>query len=110
MDYPLCDRTVTIYRNTGQQILRRVAHNCYYAYEDCLTVSGNVPVFQRKCLLIQPGPQLLQPGDRVLAGEGPEVTVEGWDTFLPETVAGLSQIRQAKPWYLDGQICHYEGS
>ena len=61
----------------------------------------------RKFLLIQPGEsQLVQPGDRVMAGIGPE-TVD-WATFLPANIPTLSQVAYATAWYWEGKHCHTE--
>ncbi len=105
MDYPLCDRTVTVYHRQGEAVTRRVVHGCWYHYEDVCD-ENLVQGFARKFLLIQPGENMIYPGDRIFDGEGPE-TVD-WDTFLPVNVPGLSQAAYATPWQLNGQICHVE--
>ena len=33
MDYPFCDRTVTVYRLDRGQVQRLVVENCYYFWE-----------------------------------------------------------------------------
>lgn len=102
MGYPLCDRTVTLYRRTGDQVERRVLQGCFYRYEDC----ADEERFVRKCLLIWPGAEDIRPGDRVLEGVGPEIVV--WEQFLPICVPGLSEVDYAAPWYVDGQLVHWE--
>ena len=106
--YPMCQQTVTVYRKVGDAVVRRVAKNCYYRFEDCLTEDQQGLRFCRKCLLIQPGREALRPGDRVLEGEGPVITADRWDTFLPAAVPGLSQLAYAAPWHWEGEIQHWE--
>lgn len=108
MDYPMCCQTVTVYRKEGSAVTRRVARDCYYRYEDALTEDEQGQRFVRRFLLIQPGELPLRPGDRVLEGEGPEVTAAQWEGFVPVNVPGLSQAAYATAWRLSGQVCHWE--
>ena len=100
--YPLCDRTVTLYRQQDVQVIRQVLHGCFYRYEDVAEDDR----FVRKFLLIRPGAGELRPGDRVFDGIGPEEVV--WAEFLPVNVPGLSQAEYAAPHYFDGNIAHWE--
>ena len=106
--YPMCCQTVTIYRKEGAAVTRRVVRDCYYRYADTLTEAEQGVRFVRKFLLIQPGQERICPGDRVLEGEGPQVTADRWETFVPVNVPGLSQAAYAAPWHWEGQICHWE--
>ncbi len=107
LTYPFCDKTVTVYRLQDGQVHRTVVENCFYRWEDTNITGDTGDRFARKCLLIQPGDtQKVFPGDRVMPGEGPESV--DWDTFLPASVPGLSQIAYAAPWYWDGHISHTE--
>ena len=100
--YPLCDRTVTLYRNTGEKVERQVLEGCFYRYEDIL--SGEQ--FARKFVLIHPGAEEIRPGDRVYDGIGPEQVV--WAEFLPITLPGLAEVSYAAPWYWEGKVVHWE--
>lgn len=106
--YPMCDQTVTVYRKVGDAIERRVVHGCYYRFEDHLTEDAQGLRFIRKFLLIQPGQKPIYPGDRILEGEGPSVSPNRWEQFLPAVVPGLSQVSYAAPWHWEGKICHWE--
>lgn len=108
ISYALCDQTVTVYHRQGDTVQRRVASGCFYRFEDHLTEDENGLRFVRKFLLIQPGPVPVHPGDRILEGEGPAVTADRWDRFLPVTVPGLSEVAYAAPWHWEGRICHWE--
>lgn len=108
LHYDLCDRTVTVYHKEGDTI-RRIVTQGFYHFEDCVTENDGVAQFFRKFLLILPGScQQIFPGDRVFDGEGPEITPEGWDGFVPSLVPGLSQAAYATPWYWEGAIVHTE--
>ena len=100
--YPLCDRTVTVYRRVGDTVARHVAQGCFYRYQDV----WDGEKFTRKFLLIQPGASDIRPGDRIFDGEGPETV--SWEAFLPVNVPGLSQVAYAAPWHWEGKIAHWE--
>lgn len=104
MEYPLCDQTVTVYRqDEAPQVLR----GCWFQWTDrhLRDVSGTRTV--REFLLVVPGKELrIFPGDRVLPGEGPRQV--DWQTFLPELVEGLVQVAWVKPCYWEGTLCHTE--
>ena len=109
MQYPFCNQTVTCYRLIDGQVQRQVLKNCYYHYRDEKIETDTGSRWVRKFLLIQPGEkQMVFPGDRILAGEGPEVTAEQWATFLPVNVPALGQVAYATPWYWAGRISHTE--
>ena len=109
LDYSLCDKTVTIYRQQGNQILRQVTKNCYFLHQ----VTCSIDVLGRReetiFQLIMPGEtQRVFPGDRVLEGIGPEISQEQWPGFIPAKVAGLAEVAYVKPCYWEGAICHVE--
>ena len=107
--YPLCDRTVTVYRCDGKQVQHQVVEGCWYEYSDHLLPDGLGNRLERKFLLILPGaPQRVFPGDRIYPGVGPEITPAQWSSFLPVNVPGLMQAEYAKPWYVDGKLVHTE--
>ena len=108
MVYPQCCQTVTVYRQQGDVIFRRVAEGCFYRYGDEEKVSPEGIRHVRKFLLIQPSGESILPGDRIYDGIGPEVTVQQWEHFLPAAVPGLSVAAYATPWHWEGQICHVE--
>ena len=100
--YPLCDRTVTVYRLEKGQVHRRVLTQCFYRYEDVAAEDR----FTRKFLLICPGTEALRPGDRIFDGIGPEQV--DWAQFLPVAVPGLSEAAYAAPRHWQGSIAHWE--
>lgn len=98
------EKTVTVYRLAEEGILRQVLCDCFYRYEDGLDKEG----FTRKFLLISTGAFPLCPGDRIYDGEGPQIMADQWDTFLPETVPGLSVAAYATARYLGERFHHWE--
>lgn len=109
MDYSLCDQTVTVYRKSGNQIIRRVISGCYYHWKKQRTEDETGARQEVFSLLILPGnSNAVKIGDRVIAGEGAQLPVTKWSTFLPGAVEGLSEINYMEPCYLDGEICHIE--
>ena len=109
MEYPLCDRTVTVYRPDGEQIHRQVVHGCYFQFEDRLVTNAAGQQRERPFLLIMPGDSLrVFAGDRVIAGEGPPVTKAQWEQFIPALVPELVQVGYVKPCYWQGSLCHAE--
>ena len=107
MNHPLCRQTVTLYRKTGDEVLRRVAENCFYSWQDCMEEREDGIRFQRKCFLVTPVE--IMPGDRVLEGVGPEIEKSEWTAFLPVYVPTLSELVYADAKYFLGRLHHYEG-
>lgn len=107
MVYPLCDRTVTVYRQEETGVKRQVLEGCYYHWHTQEHPSDVGLRQDTKFLLILPGDKFsLAIGDRIYDGIGPENV--DWDSFLPVLVPGLSQVEYVKPWYLGGRLCHTE--
>lgn len=94
--------TVTIYRENGMQVERTVCDNC--RFEVKVERKSDVLGDDRKvgCFLAVPGPVSAAPGDRVVAGIGPEVTA--WQQLPMDAIT----LTYAKPCYLQGQLHHTE--
>ena len=107
MRYPLCNRTVTVYRKTGDGVSRQVVNNCFYRYETAMTENEEGLRLNRTCLLVVPGDSFVpRVGDRVFDGIGPEQV--DWQQLLPPLVEGLSELNYAEPQYWLGKHCHTE--
>ena len=105
----LFDKTVTVYRKQGEEILRQVIENCYHCYEDVLQTDLNGCRKDRKFLLIVSWNALIvQPGSRVFDGIGPEIGLEQWDSFIPVNVAKLMEVSYAKSYSWGGKTSHVE--
>ncbi len=104
----LLDQTVTLYRLENGCVQRRVLEGCAYFWHDEEAADALGIRRTRKCLLIVPGAAQTRPGDRVLAGTGPEITAEQWPEFLPASTPALSQLAWVKPMHLHGRLHHTE--
>lgn len=105
MDYALCDQTITVYRNDGGNVTRKVYENAWFSQEEGVSHHTGEP--ERQFLLILPGPEgRVTVGDRVLPGTGPlEVT---WESFLPALVPGLVEVGRTRVFRVGEEICHTE--
>jgi len=107
MEYPLCNQTVTVYRLVDGQVCRRVLENCYLEVS-AKAVPGDCRQ-EQTFLLVVPGQEtLVQPGDRVLPGVGPEAV--SWERLLPVFVKELLVVSQVKRFYWEGAMSHLEAS
>lgn len=104
LDYSMCCMTVTVYHREG--LTRHVIGNAHYEYTREEAVSQGIREAQRQFLLVVPGHCPLQPGDKVVPGEGPEITA--WSQLNLADVPGLGVIRSVKPRYFRGRLCHTE--
>ncbi|MBE6926060.1 MAG: hypothetical protein E7461_04365 [Ruminococcaceae bacterium] len=101
MDYSLCKETVTVYRKVGDRIQRSYYHKCYLQCK-IVMVRDELGTFKKwEFMLIVPGDRPLMVGDRVVSGIGKDVSY--W-----YELGNAMQVSYAKPYYLDGKICHWE--
>ena len=109
LDYGLCRDTVTVYRLEGEQVSRQVLENCFLTWEEQSVTDIYGTRKGTEFLLIHPGKtQAVFPGDRVFAGEGPQITKEDWGSFIPAAVPGLGQVSYVRLYRWDGQLQHCE--
>ena len=107
--YPLCDQTVTVYRLSEGRIHRQVLVGCYLQTAESRLPQDDRP--QRTFLLVVPGPEAqILVGDRVVPGEGPQITLEGWQHFLPVSVPDLVVVGKTQRFYWEGQLSHTEAT
>ena len=89
--------TMTIYREIDGKVERTIVRNCRFEPEMELTSNILGDGRQEKCFLAVPAGVELRPGDRVAAGEGPD---------LPSTDA--VRLTTVRPRYLHGSLHHTE--
>ncbi|WP_417350049.1 hypothetical protein [Gemmiger sp.] len=97
----LCGETVTLYHPdpAAQTICRRVLRG----------VSWQQGRREKPEAAGQYGADYtLDPGDRVLLGEGPGVAWADWPGFVPAAVAGLAVVAYVLPLRLRGRVHHVE--
>lgn len=105
MEYPLCDQTVTVYRQGDGQVLRQVLENCYLELEEKLRTQD--ARLEKTFLLVVPGQlQRVFPGDRLVPGIGPEVA--DWEALLPAFLPQVLTVGKVKRFYWDGKLSHIE--
>lgn len=111
VDYRLCNQTVTVYHKADEGIYTRTVHrNAFLDYKKTQTVDKTGSKEANTFLLVLPGQeQLVFVGDKVLHGEGPEIsTREEWAAFVPAKVPGLVVVSYADPKYWMDKIVHTE--
>ena len=107
LDYSLCDQTVTFYRKSGAEILRKVADNCHLSRKYRETLEPYGKSMEKKFLLIIPAGTLTpMAGDRIYAGIGPEEV--DWERFLPALLPEVYEISYVNPCCWDGELVHWE--
>lgn len=107
----LCDRPVTVYhRDPSGTITRTVHPKAFVDRDKGLNVSKTGASEATGFLVVIPGDaQACEIGDKVLEGEGPEVSTDAqWRELIPSKVPGLVVVKHvdAKPW--GGGIAHTE--
>ncbi len=104
LDYSLCTMTVTVYHR--EDLTRHVIANAHYEFTDEAAVSGAVSSGDRHFLLVVPGEADIRVGDKVVLGEGPAIT--SWAALNAVDTPTLGVVRDRKPRYFRGQLCHTE--
>ena len=99
LDYSLCEDTVTVYHREG--LTRRVLRGVHFEETLRRAVDTGRAQDQWGFLLIVPGGSHIAVGDRLVTGEGPQITC--WaDT------AGFPTVESVKHCRFRGEICHTE--
>ena len=111
IDYSrLCNQTVTVYHQDGDTYTKTVFHNAFLDFRKNQTVDITGSKEANSFLLILPGAdQAVFIKDKVLLGEGPEITTrEDWAAFVPTKVPGLVVVDYVDPKYWQGRLVHTE--
>lgn len=106
----LCRQTVTVYRKEGDKCIRTVYPKAFLDFKKTQSVDKTGRKEANSFLLVIPGSsQTVFVGDKVLLGEGPEITTrEGWAAFIPSKVSNLVVVSYVDPKYWNGQMVHTE--
>ncbi len=137
VDYRLCNQTVTIYHQMGAgaafACTRIVFHGAFLDFRKVTATDKTGSRETNSFLLVLPSgwggrpvwkaPQeydasvaqentfTLAPKDKVLLGEGPEITTrEQWAALLPAQTTGLVVVRDVDPKYWKTAVCHVEAA
>lgn len=110
VDYRLCNQTVTVYHQENGRYTRTVHKRAFLDHKKTNSVDKTGSKEANSFLLVVPGDhQTVFIGDRVMLGEGPEITTrEEWAAFIPAKVSGLVVVSYADPKYWNGKIVHTE--
>lgn len=110
VDYRMCNQTITVYRKVGEEYTRTVIENAFFDFKKNQSVEKTGSKEANSFLLVIPGDtQTVFVGDKVMIGEGPEIsTREAWAAFIPAKVPGLVVVNYADPKYWNGKIVHTE--
>ena len=104
LDYSLCNMTVTVYRREG--LTRHVLEGVHYEYTSRQEVVDGVVKRSRGFLLVVPGDMVLEPGDMVMLGYGPNI--QRWEDLKLANFTSLGRITSVQRRYWNGNLCHTE--
>lgn len=111
VDYSKCDQTVTVYHWDGKETYTRtVLRRAFLDFRKTLNTDKTGSREANSFLLVIPcEEQGVFVGDKVLLGEGPEVsTREAWAALVPSKVPGLVVVKYVDPKYWGGKLVHVE--
>ena len=111
VSYEKCDQTVTVYhREEDKTVSRAVFPRAFLDFKKTRNVDKTGSHEVNSFLLVIPCETCpVFVGDKVLLGEGPEVTTrEDWAALIPARVPGLVVVKYVDPKYWKGKMCHVE--
>ena len=110
VDYRLCNQTVTVYHKDGDTYTRTVYEQAFLDFKKTQSVDKTGSKEANSFLLVIPGDtQAVFVGDKVMIGEGPEITTrDEWAAFNPKEVPGIAVVDYVDTKYWNGQIVHTE--
>lgn len=115
--YPLCTQTVTLYHpdEAAGTVTRTVVTGAFLDRRTRLTHTETGQQQSQDFVLILPAAAglpgqdyTLEPGDRVLEGEGPAVSWETWPAFVPAVNPGVCCVQYVDHKEARGRFCHLE--
>lgn len=110
VDYSKCNQTVTVYHKDGDSYSQRVFTHAFLDFRKNHNVDKTGSREANSFLLVIPTTtQVVFVGDKVLLGEGPEITTaEGWRALIPTKTPGLVVVQYVDPKYWEGEMVHVE--
>lgn len=110
VDYSKCNQTVTIYHNEGGTYTRTVCHKAFLDFKKTDNTDKTGSRESNSFLLVIPcDSQPVFVEDKVLLGEGPEVTTrEAWAALIPSKVPNLVVVKYVDPKHWNGKMVHVE--
>ncbi|MCI5561776.1 MAG: hypothetical protein MR393_01355 [Intestinimonas massiliensis] len=110
VDYSKCNQTVTIYHNEGGTYTRTVHRKAFLDFKKTENTDKTGSRESNSFLLVIPcDSQPVFVEDKVLLGEGPEVTTrEAWADLIPSKMPNLVVAKYVDPKYWNGKLVHVE--
>lgn len=110
VDYSKCNQTVTIYHNEGGTYTRTVHRKAFLDFKKTENTDKTGSRESNSFLLVIPcDTQPVFVEDKVLLGEGPEVTTrEAWAALIPSKTPNLVVVKYVDPKYWNGKLVHVE--
>lgn len=112
VDYRLCNQTVTIYHwdGVGTYTTKIIAEGAFLEHRKTHNVDKTGSTEASSFLLVIPGAEVpVAVGDKVLLGEGLEITTpQEWSALIPTKVPGLVVVKWVDPKYWHGAVVHTE--
>lgn len=110
VDYSKCNQTVTIYHNEGGTYTRTVHRKAFLDFKKTENTDKTGSRESNSFLLVIPcDSQPVFVEDKVLLGEGPEVTTrEAWAALIPSKTPNLVVVKYVDPKYWNGKLVHVE--
>lgn len=111
VDYGTCDQTITVYHwDGGETYTRTVLKNAFLDFRKTRNVDKDGSREANSFLLVIHGDSVpVAVGDKVLPGEGPEVSGrEAWAALIPARVPGLVVVKYVDPKYWGTRLVHVE--
>lgn len=108
----LCNQTVTIYHCDGGTTFTRkvIKKGAFLDYKKTQNVDKTGSTEANSFLLVIPCREVpVAVGDKVIHGEGPEITtMEEWAKFIPSMVPGLVVVKYVDQKYWKDKLVHVE--
>lgn len=110
VDYSKCNQTVTVYHADNATYTKRVFTRAFLDFKKTQNVDKTGSSEVNSFLLVVPcDSQTVFVGDKVLLGEGPNVTTAAeWREFIPAKVPELVVVKYVDPKYWQGRMVHVE--
>ena len=110
VDYSKCNQTVTVYHTDNATYAKHVFTRAFLDFKKTQNVDKTGSSEVNSFLLVIPcDSQPVFVGDKVLLGEGPDVTTAAeWREFIPAKVPGLVTVKYVDPKCWQGRMVHVE--
>lgn len=107
--YPFCTQTVTVYHREAGEIYRTIYYRAFLDFKKVKSVDKTGSKDAMSFLLVVVGDADIYAGDKVILGEGPEVSSDKeWTSFIPANNPGLCVVSYVDKKRLGTEVLHVE--